>query len=271
MKKILVLLLIIFSFNSFSEVIRIANFNTKRLGESKKNYKVTADIVRKFDIIGLEEVMNEKGLKLLLKELNNDKNVKWDYLISENPVGTAKYKEYYAVVYKKDKVNSIKSLGNYNKGGFIRPSFGVKIQSNRFDFVLVLAHSIYGDDIKYRVEEASRYHKVYDYFRNLSKEEDIILMGDFNLPATNFAFKSLYEKGLIAVIDANKYKTTLSDKGLANAYDNIFINLISTIEFNNTYGVYNFGKNKNYTKIRNYISDHIIVFAEFENSLDLDD
>lgn len=269
MKKFFFSLLFLLSLFSFSDSLRVANFNAKRLGEDKKNYKVTAKIVSKFDVIGIEEVIEEKGLKLLLDELKKINN-NYDYIISDIPVGTKKYKEYYAVIYDKTKVDSIQNVGFYPVKEFIRPPHAFKITSNSFDFIVVLAHSIYGDDIVERVKEASRYYKVYNYFKKLTNEEDIILMGDFNLPATNKAFDSLRELGLVPIFDANKFSTTLSTKGLANSYDNIWMKLDDVKEFNLTYGVYNFAHKKDYNAIRNYISDHIIVFVDFDTNKDLD-
>lgn len=50
-------------------------------------------------------------------------------------------------------------------------------------------------------------------------------MGDFNLPANDRAFNKLKNKyNMVNIVDP-KYKTTISQKGLANSYDNIFINL----------------------------------------------
>jgi len=43
--------------------IIIASFNAMRLGEKEKNYEVMAKILSNFDLIGIEEVMHEKGLK----------------------------------------------------------------------------------------------------------------------------------------------------------------------------------------------------------------
>lgn len=272
-KKIyLLIFFILLSIFSYSDIVRVANFNALRLGENKKNYNVMAKIVGKFDIIGIEEIIDEKGLKLLVSEINKQSKEKFRYIISDIPVGSSKYKEYYGVIYKEGKVQNIKGLGFYNKKNeYIRPPYGFYIKSKNFDFVLVLAHSIFGNSEIERIKEASNYFNVYKYFEKLTNEEDIILMGDFNLPSTNKAFDNLYNINVKSIIDSNKYKTTLSNYGLANSYDNIFFNLSKVREFNKTYGIYNFAKDKNYKKIRKYISDHIIVFADFDNDYDLDD
>jgi len=49
--------------NKDENTILVASFNALRLGEKQKDYRTFAQILAKFDLIGLEEVMNEKGVK----------------------------------------------------------------------------------------------------------------------------------------------------------------------------------------------------------------
>lgn len=271
MKKFFILL--IFPILIFSNNILIGSFNVLRLGESDKDYISLAKIISKFDVVALQEVMNEKGLQTLKKEIERLDNQKWGYILSEE-VGSQKYKERYAVIYKKNIVDKIESLGLYNNGkskDFIREPFGVKIKSNNFDFVIISVHSIFGNSKKERMEEAQRYHKVYKYFANKSKEEDILLMGDFNLEANDNSFSYMKKTlDIKEVLDPINNKTTISDNRLANSYDNMFFNRNKVREFTGRYGVYNFIKNNN-KEIRKYISDHLLIFTEFNNGEDLDD
>ena len=96
----------------------IASFNILRLGAVKKDIPQTAKLLQGFDIVGLVEVINRDGVEELVDELNKQGNEKWDYHISPFGVGSSKYKEYFAYVYKKDKVKFIKSfilfLGKFN-------------------------------------------------------------------------------------------------------------------------------------------------------------
>ncbi|WP_064580190.1 endonuclease/exonuclease/phosphatase family protein [Streptobacillus moniliformis] len=274
MRRIFKLFFLIFlSMNIWAEPILIASFNTLKLGENKKDWKSLAKIVSKFDIIAMQEVMNEKGINNLRNEVEKFTNEKWGYIISDIPVGTKDYKEYYGVLFRRKKVDSIKSMGIYKDGkskDFIRDPFGVLIRSNNFDFVLISAHSIFGKNKLEREIEASRYHKVYKYFMNKAKEEDVILLGDFNLSANSKAFKYFKDTyNVKEVFNSIKNKTTMSSKGLANSYDNAFFNRNNLKEYTGRYGVYDYTKN-NYEQIRKYISDHLIIFMEFENKGDLD-
>ncbi|VWL85026.1 endonuclease/exonuclease/phosphatase family protein [Oceanivirga miroungae] len=264
MKKIILSIICFISFFSYSEIIRVASFNALHLGTSKKDYKTMARIISKFDIIALEEVMNKNGLDRLVSELDNT----YDYKIS-SAVGSKKYKEYYAVMYKKNIVEKVSLIGKYREkeNEFIREPSAFYVKSNKLDFLLIPVHSIFGDNPKQRAKEASKYVDVYKYFKELTNQDDIIILGDFNLPATDKAFDNLKKENFSNILDPSVDKTTLSKKGLASSYDNIFINLNNTNAFTNRYGVYNFTKNNN-EEIRKYISDHLLVFIEMDNKED---
>ena len=254
--------------------ITIASFNSMRLGEKEKNYEVMAKVLSNFDLIGIEEVMHEKGLKKLKAYLNRLTGEKWEYIISENSVGSEGYREYYGYVYRKEKFQEVRKLGFYkekNENEFMREPYGVYFKSGNFDFVYVICHSIFGDKEKQRLIEASNYINVYEYFLKESGESDVIIAGDFNVPADSPAFGNLKENaGVSYLLSPEENLTTLSDERLVSSYDNFFINKEKTKEFIGNSGVYNFVKNDNYAIIKKYISDHLPIFSEYSTENDLD-
>lgn len=254
--------------------ITIASFNAMRLGEKEKNYEVMAKVLSNFDLIGIEEVMHEKGLKKLKAYLNKLTGEKWEYIISENSVGSEGYREYYGYVYRKEKFQEVRKLGFYkekNENEFMREPYGAYFKSGNFDFVYVICHSIFGDKEKQRLIEASNYINVYEYFLKESGESDIIIAGDFNVPADSPAFGNLKENaGVSYLLPPEENLTTLSDERLVSSYDNFFINKEKTKEFIGNSGVYNFVKNDNYAIIKKYISDHLPIFSEYSTENDLD-
>lgn len=253
--------------------IMLASFNVLRLGEKEKDYRTLGKIISKFDIVGLEEVMNEKGLRKLKGYLEKETKSKWEYFISENSVGSENYREYYGYIYKKDLVNEVRPLGFYiekNKNEFMREPYGVYFKVKNFDFVFILAHSIFGDKEKQRVIEASNYINVYEYFIKKSNETDIIIAGDFNLPGNDFGFRNLKLKyNVEPLLDADLELTTFSDTKLVSSYDNFFINKSFTTEFTGKKGVYNYLKNNN-KYMKQYISDHLLIFSEYNINEDRD-
>lgn len=254
--------------------IIIASFNAMRLGEKEKNYEIMAKILSNFDLIGIEEVMHEKGLKKLKAHLVKLTGEKWEYIISENSVGSEGYREYYGYIYRKKKFQEVRKLGFYkekNENEFMREPYGAYFKSGNFDFVYVICHSIFGDKETQRLIEASNYINVYEYFLKKSEESDIIIAGDFNVPADSSAFRNLSEKvGVSYLLSPEENPTTLSDERLVSSYDNFFINKEKTREFLENSGVYNFVKSDNYAIIKKYISDHLPIFSEYSIEYDLD-
>lgn len=280
MKKIIMFLVLIISL--YSETMILASFNALHLGWEGKNYYETAKILSLFDIIALQEVMKKDGIIRLTKELERVSNEKWSYHLSPYPVGNSqKYREYYGFVYKKDKVSFVKSFGFYKeeKNEFIREPYGAMFKSGKFDFILVNNHLIFGNKKEDRQKEARELHKVYDYFQSLDpKEKDVILLGDFNLPAYDNAFRDLFRhKDQIFYAIDPKYKTTIGKNSLANSYDNFFYSFVHTKEYTGNNGTYDFtedfikkyGDNR-FSILRKEISDHIPVFMEFDTTKDDD-
>ncbi len=257
----------------FSDSGVIASFNAKHLGWGKKDYSRLAEILSLFDIVGLEEVMNRGGVEALERELESLTGEEWDYRISYTKVGDYKYSEYFAYIWKKDKVKFLNNRGFYpdNDGAFFRPPYACDFKIGEFDFTFILAHIIFGDKKSQRQAEALSLPLVYDYFQKLNgNEQDILIAGDFNLPAYDDSFKNLFshqDSIFYAVNPANK--TTIGKSGLASSYDNIFYSFKYTSEYTGRSGVLDF-TNSDYKLSREKISDHLPVFIEVDTSYDDD-
>jgi len=226
----------------------IASFNILRLGDSKKDIPQTAKLLQGFDIVGLVEVMNRDGVEELLDELNKQSDEKWEYHISPFGVGSSKYKEYFAYVYKKDKVKFIKSEGFYKDGKslLLREPYGATFKIGNFDFTLILVHTIYGNNEAQRKAENFKMVDVYDYFQDKDKNADKITYA----------------------IDP-AIKTTIGTKGRANSYDNFFFSQKYSQEFTGSSGALDFSGD-NPKLMREIISDHIPVFIVVDTSKDDD-
>lgn len=258
---------------SLADEAYIASFNILRLGAAKKDMVQTAKILKGFDIVGLVEVINRDGVEELVDALNKQSDEKWDYHISPFGVGSSKYKEYFAYVYKKDKVKFIKSEGFYKNGksSLLREPYGATFQIGNFDFTFVLVHTIYGNNESQRKAENYKMVDVYNYFQDRDKKEnDIFIAGDFNLYALDESFKPLYKHSdkITYAIDP-AIKTTIGTKGRANSYDNFFFSQKYSQEFTGSSGALDFSGD-NPKQMREIISDHIPVFIVVETSKDDD-
>ena len=271
--SIIFALFFILSTLSLADEAYIASFNILRLGAVKKDIVQTAKILKGFDIVGLVEVINRNGVEELVDELNKQSDEKWDYHISPFGVGSSKYKEYFAYIYKKDKVKFIKSEGFYKNGksSLLREPYGATFQIGNFDFTLVLVHTIYGNNESQRKAENFKMVDVYNYFQDRDeKENDIFIAGDFNLYALDESFRPLYKHAdkITYAIDP-AIKTTIGTKGRANSYDNFFFSQKYTQEFTGSSGALDFSGD-NPKLMREIISDHIPVFIVVETSKDDD-
>ena len=271
--SIIFALFFILSTLSLADEAYIASFNILRLGAVKKDIVQTAKILKGFDIVGLVEVINRDGVEELVDELNKQSDEKWDYHISPFGVGSSKYKEYFAYVYKKDKVKFIKSEGFYKNGksSLLREPYGATFQIGNFDFTFVLVHTIYGNNESQRKAENYKMVDVYNYFQDRDeKENDILIAGDFNLYALDESFRPLYKHAdkITYAIDP-AIKTTIGAKGRANSYDNFFFSQKYSQEFTGSSGALDFSGD-NPKLMREIVSDHIPVFIVVETSKDDD-
>ena len=271
--SIIFALFFILSTLSLADEAYIASFNILRLGAAKKDMVQTAKILEGFDIVGLVEVINRDGVEELVDELNKQSDEKWDYHISPFGVGSSKYKEYFAYVYKKDKVKFIKSEGFYKNGksSLLREPYGATFQIGNFDFTFVLVHTIYGNNESQRKAENYKMVDVYNYFQDRDKKEnDIFIAGDFNLYALDESFRPLYKHAdkITYAIDP-AIKTTIGAKGRANSYDNFFFSQKYSQEFTGSSGALDFSGD-NPKLMREIVSDHIPVFIVVETSKDDD-
>ena len=271
--SIIFALFFILSTLSLADEAYIASFNILRLGAVKKDIVQTAKILKGFDIVGLVEVINRNGVEELVDELNKQSDEKWDYHISPFGVGSSKYKEYFAYVYKKDKVKFIKSEGFYKNGksSLLREPYGATFQIGNFDFTFVLVHTIYGNNESQRKAENYKMVDVYNYFQDRDeKENDIFIAGDFNLYALDESFRPLYKHAdkITYAIDP-AIKTTIGVKGRANSYDNFFFSQKYSQEFTGSSGALDFSGD-NPKLMREIVSDHIPVFIVVETSKDDD-
>lgn len=281
--KIIIFILVITNIFA-SEGGLIASFNTLHLGWKGKSYYKQAEVLKDFDIVALQEVMKQDGLKRLVKELERVSGEEWLYHMSKEGLGRSnRYREHYAFIYKKEKVQFIKSLGTYKElnDEFIREPYGAMFKINNFDFVLVNNHSIFGDRKADRQGEALELLNVYEYFQNLAGDEkDIILLGDFNLPAYDDSFADLFKSSyeIFYAIDPTNL-TTVGKSSLSSSYDNIFYSYLYTKEYTGRNGVLDFTSFDKYIEkygddrflvLRKELSDHLPVYIEVDTSYDDD-
>ena len=249
----------------------ISSFNTLHLGwDNQKDYARMAAILKDFTVIGLLEVMNEDGLEELELAMEKATGRDWSTAISESKVGNSSYKEYYAFLWDTKHAKYRGSRGFYTErcNEFEREPWGADFKIGRFDFTFVLLHSVFGKSVKERKKEAMYLDDVYNYFQEINgAEQDVIIAGDFNLPADDPAFDITDSAGQFYAVPVQP--TTIGKDALVSAYDNIFINSSYTTEFSGISGILDFTDN-DFAAVRKVVSDHLPVYIEVLTSVEDD-
>lgn len=199
--------------DSLANQIRLGTFNIEKLGkENEYQAKNAAEILRNFDIVAIQEVMNTgarktsaignvgiEALKKIVSFLGED----WDCVISLEPNGTASAKksrafntfEYYAFIYRKSKLEFVKDSEHLwnevenpmsklkdQKRQFDREPFiaSFRVKNGNLDFTLITIHAA-APAARWRKDEIKRLAIVYKTIQDSDpNQNDVFLMGDFN-------------------------------------------------------------------------------------------
>lgn len=159
--------------------IRLASFNLKNLGYNyeDRNLNDMAYVLAHFDIIALQEVMKKSGVDVgsgqelteldalvqdVQSETASDGNPTWAVVRTDEPIITNNRYEYYAILYRTDRVEytGVKGLFLDNQtpssefpfGEFAREPFHANFRAGSFDFTLIDFHAD-DPDSKSRDEE----------------------------------------------------------------------------------------------------------------------
>lgn len=207
--------------------LKVSSWNIKHLGWGEdKNYQQVAHIISGFDIMAIQEVMDESALKRVVQTLNATTSHQWDYLAS-HAIGRGSYKELYGFVYRTDAVT-------YDSGAVVyiddRDVFAREPLSAQFvdrqtgkPFVMATIHVLYGDSKADRAPEIHALASYWDWLRETYGEVPVMMMGDFNFSPHDAVFAPLRRAGATPMITSGK--TTLSPRNgrFASLYDNIWI------------------------------------------------
>ena len=271
--------------------IRLAAWNIERLGwggkyeRSDPELKDMAKILSQYDFIAITELMGDTTqFKEVLKKLSK---MKYEYcsLVSK-PVGSKNntYRERYAFLYRKGLVKLVdkgnfypdSDIDNDGNDDFNRNPYWASFRAGNFDFTVVVVHIRAGDMDDDPRSENELLKSVFEDIQdtNGDDENDVILVGDFNMSPDDHGFRDLAEKvkpKVTELIQPPK-KTTITDTGL---YDNIFLQTEYLTEYTSKKesGVDCFDEDMfgNNDEKAGRISNHRPVWADFRIDLEDDD
>ena len=257
--------------------VKIASFNILRLGQdgydAKRDWDKTVEVLVQFDIVSLLEVIKEDGVQTLLEKVMTRDGRDWE-CVSGRAVGRGSYKEHYTFIWRDEDIDLVGgSEGAYPDDGDLleREPYFATFRAGSFDFTLVAVHSYYGDATADRQAEARLVDDVFLYVQGLDPDEDdVILMGDFDLSVSDGAWSEMEEIPAIVHLFPGTFKTTLgTNNKRSSAYDNIWLQTFYTSEYTGKQGAYDFddelypGIVDAFKVARSEISDHVPVWATF--------
>lgn len=242
---------------------RIATWNIRIFSNRSRDDQelaLIAALFDYFDFVALQEVRDREVLERLSLLLPG-----WAYLISD-PVGNVQ-KERYAFFYREDLFKPLWEpfLMEDPDDRFLREPFVGGFRSGAFDFMVITIHTVYGSSIRERREENSLLDDVILYMEEaFSPEKDILLMGDFNLPADDRGWEITSHRPMVSP----ELMTTIHD---SSSYDNIWYSEEHTNEFDRRYSVIRFDEflfDNDDAAASRAVSDHRPVVGYFRYSSD---
>ncbi len=249
--------------------ILIGSFNLKRLGPTKIKDSWVCDrlaqIIRKFDVIGLQEITSkdQRILPAIIAQVNAE-GARYNFTIGPQ-VGRASsgYFEQYAFVYDESK---ILSGANYcypvqdendllHREPFVGRFQAITPVGRPFQFTLINMHTD-PDEIDTELDVLA------DVYRNVRQfeypnEDDVLLIGDLNAP---------YDKlrGLNKILDFIPVIRSMTNVRKTNMLDNILLDRLLTTEYTGRSGTIDLQTAFRIELIDALrISDHLPIWAEF--------
>ncbi|MES1930270.1 hypothetical protein SADO_13483 [Salinisphaera dokdonensis CL-ES53] len=183
-----------------------------------------AEVLSRFDLIAVQEVMKPQVIKRLEQRLESVTNEGWSSLASDT-IGRGSYKEAYAFIWRDAEVSFEGGAVVYLDPGdvFAREPFSA-LFADRDDgqrFVYASVHILYGDG---KADRTPEIRALADYWQWLEESFDApaVLAGDFNMTPDEPAWRALGQNARPLITHG---ATTLSshDNRFANLYDNIWV------------------------------------------------
>jgi len=252
------------------QTIRIASFNIQVFDNTKasKPYVMQelADIVNQFDVVAIQEVHSrDEFLIPKFVQLINRSGRQFDSIIGPR-LGITTSKEQYVYLFDTQKVEvdrqSIYTVSDPD-GLLHREPLVATFRTRGVDpdqaFTFTLINMRTDTDPDIAIQEMDVLAEVYRVVRRSSRgEDDIILLGDFNVDDRHLGRLGQLP-GMLPLI-AGVWTNTRQNK----QYDNLIIHQPSTTEYSGRSGVFDFMRFKNLSLQQAIqVSDHFPVWAEF--------
>ena len=257
----------------FKDEIVIGSFNIRTFGTGKLNNPKVMDsivkVARYFDVLAIQEVRSSDQTMIpRFVQMINSNGSRYQHVIGPRQ-GSRRYYEQYVYIWNSDSVELIQKpwVVNNPNGKMVRQPLVAMFRcrtpnvQDAFTFCLANVHTD-PHHARSEVDElAGTFESLqYLYRRANVPEDDILMLGDFNLSPDRFR-RFLRNQNFHAAIPARVPTNLAGDKN----YDNIVFDLGHTREFSGKANVFNLMKpplNLKYSEASS-VSDHFPVWAVF--------
>ncbi|WP_457651340.1 endonuclease/exonuclease/phosphatase family protein [Rhodocaloribacter sp.] len=242
--------------------VELVTWNLYNFGRSKDDEEMAfiAERLRDFDLIAIQEVSvsqaGERAVRRLVEALGR-LGGRWDYALSDPTSGDGS--ERYACVWNADR---LRLLGN----GWLEPSLSRPIDREpflaRFEIAgrrLLLASFHAVPTSKKPAREIRLLERLHERY----PDDDLVIVGDFNLSQANRAFDALKDAGFAPALVGQKTSVKMKRKAgehLANEYDNVFYET-GPLHVEEV-GVIDFTEQFSTLREARRISDHLPVYVD---------
>ena len=249
-----------------NESVRLATWNLLNFGKSKTDEEVAfiADILRDFDVVALQEINTGPDGAQTVARLDAEldrRGAQWDYVVSDptNSVGP----ERYAYLWKpsRAKLAGRPWLEVSLDDVIDREPFMARFQNKQGSVQMLVASLHAVPRAKRPADEVAHLDELHRRYG----ADNLIILGDFNLAESHYAFDELKEAGYQPAIIDQKTSIRMRRKDgehLANEYDNIFYETASLNASSS--GVVDFTSEFRTLRQAREISDHIPVFMDVQ-------
>lgn len=280
--------------------LKIASWNLQCFSEEKAQNPGVRDVVcmtileNGLSIVAVQELADKNALQKICDELNTPTlpNIqkwaghrgKWKCVVSEATGRMYMSNEFNGFLYDESQgisvISSCLLVKNKKQKPFTRRPFIATFKIKRFDCALVSVHlkatGLDNEDLGHLQAEVDRISDLIDAIQDqLPGEQDIIILGDFNLSPSTEDFNDLRNLGYHNCISEGLF-TNISDANLkgSKTYDNIWIAKQTKQVFTGHSDVIREGLTSPWIpkgwSWGGVVSDHCPVWAEFYTGKDLD-
>jgi deoxyribonuclease-1-like protein len=224
MKKLLSIILILFSTATLAETISLASWNIRNISSNSRSdaeLGLISVVLARYDFIAIQEIRTDtKALDRLVRILKDEFRLDYSYVASKK-VGNSSRTEIYAFLYKTDLVKYTEDSAFVYldvNDDFIREPYCASFIAGQFDFSICTIHTEFGDG---KTEPRKEVKVLDDVYRAVTKESrrDVLIVGDFNLPANDEAWNDIESLDNFEPAIPLNTPTTIADKSF---YDNIW-------------------------------------------------